>query len=193
MENKNAFTLIELLVSMSIITVVILAAMGIYINVIGTRQKTLGQLNLQEDGQYIMSLIVKDIRAGQVDYDNYPTAACPAINPTTKKTERLCLLDFASSPNQIRYMKETIGDRNVFKRCKGNPCGTYYTITMTDISIERLDFYIDPASDPFTTGSTTYEHPRVTIVLKLKSLIEKTGEKELILQQTVPQRYEYKK
>ncbi len=71
--SKQSFTLIELLVSLSILTVVILAALSIYIKVIGTRQKTLRQLNIQENGQYLMSLIVKDIRAGIVDYSGYGT------------------------------------------------------------------------------------------------------------------------
>ena len=64
---------------------------------------------------------------------------------------------------------------------------------MINISFERLDFYIAPTSNPFTAGSTTYEHPRVTVLLKLRSLREKPGKKELILQQTVPQKYTYRK
>ena len=182
--HDKGFTLIELLVSLSILIMVILAAMGIYIRVLGTREETLGQLNLQEDGQYLMSLLVKDIRAGIVDYDNYGgTLSSPE--------DELLLLDFFS--NQIRYKRELIGSRYVLKRCEGNPCGTYQTITMTNIGIGRLDFYINPTSDPFTAGSTTYSHPRVTIVLKLESLLEGADLREIVLQQTVPQRYTYRK
>ncbi len=196
--NAKGFTLIELLVSLSILVVIVLSAVGIYINIIGTRSKSLGQLNLQEDGQYIMSLIVKDIRAGRIDYTKYGGGACGTINGTTKKVEgttpQLCLLD--SSDNQIRFKKDTISDRGVFKKCSNADCSSdanYQTITMTNLGVERLDFYINPATNPFTAGSVLYTHPRVTIILKLKSLIEKPGQKQIILEQTVPQRYELKK
>ncbi len=212
--SANGFTLIELLVSLSILVVVILSAVGIYINIIGTRSKSLGQLNLQEDGQYIMSLIVKDIRAGKIDYDSYGAGnGCGIIDAGTKKVEddsslrvaKLCLLDFSATPNKIRYkicLDPNNTNRSVLERCKGTACATdncplsgddYQTITMANLGVERLDFYINPATNPFTAGSVIYTHPRVTIILKLKSLIEKPGEKQIILEQTVPQRYELKK
>jgi len=193
--SKQSFTLIELLVSLSILVVAILAALGIYINVIGTRQKTLGQLNIQEDGQYLMSLIVKDIRAGMIDYDNYGAIGSPE--------DELLLLNL--SGDQIRYRISVgtpitdgacDGNRCTLERCENSDCSldaNYQTITMVNISFERLDFYINPTSDPFTHGSTTYEHPRVTVLLKLSSLREKPGEKQLVLQQTVPQRHTYRK
>jgi len=193
--SKKSFTLIELLVSLSVLVVAILAALGIYINVIGTRQKTLGQLNIQEDGQYLMSLIVKDIRAGIVDYDNYGAIGSPE--------NELLLLNL--SGDQIRYRISDLtpitdgsceGDRCTLERCENSDCSVddnYQTITMINISFERLDFYINPTSNPFTAGSTTYEHPRVTVLLKLRSLRERPGEKQLILQQTVPQKYTYRK
>jgi len=174
-----SFTLIELMVSMSLLVVAILATLGIYLRIIGSQEKTLGQLNIQEDGQYLMSLIVKDIRAGIIDYNNYP-------NPLDSPEDELLLLDY--SGNQIRYKTDLTGSGNC-----ASTRSNFQTITMTNVSVERLDFYISPLSDPFTAGSITYEHPRITVVLKLKSLIEKTGERELVLQQTVPQRHTERK
>ncbi|MDD3102405.1 MAG: four helix bundle protein [Patescibacteria group bacterium] len=214
--SNKGFTLIELLISLSILVVVILSAVGIYINIIGTRSKSLGQLNLQEDGQYIMSLIVKDIRANKIDYDEYGDSDekdCGIINVSTLKVgdntssrvAKLCLLDFSATPNKIRYKRcldPNNANRGVLKICRGVDCttndcpstgDTYQTITMANLGVERLDFYINPFTNPFTAGSITYIHPRVTIILKLKSLIEKPGEKQIILEQTVPQRYELKK
>jgi len=191
--SPQSFTLIELIVSMALIVTAVLAAMGIYMKVIGTREKTLGQVNIQEDGQYLMGMIVKDIRGGLIDYSNY-------IEPLASPEEKLLLLDFLE--NQVRYKTDLSGSgicalaRCSIKRCKNVDCSyedNFQSITMTNVSVERLDFYIIPTSNPFTTGSTSYVHPRITIVLKLKSLIEKIGEKQLTLQQTVPQRYTYRK
>ena len=196
--NDKSFTLIELMVSLSILIIAVLAALSIYVNVIGTRQKTLGELNIQEDGQYLMSLIVKDIRAGMVDYSSYGSVL-------SSPEHELFLLD--SSGNQIRYkVTDTTPivngacaaiDRHcTLERCENSDCSietNYQTITMTNISLERLDFYITPTTDPFTAGSTDYKQPRVTVLLKFKSLIERTGENPLVLQQTVPQKYTYRK
>ena len=50
---KQSFTLIELLVSLGIISIVILLVVGIYVYVIGSREKTLGQTDLQQEGQLL--------------------------------------------------------------------------------------------------------------------------------------------
>jgi len=188
--NDKGFTLIELMVSLSILVVVILSAMGIYLRVIGTREQSLGDLNIQEEGQYIIGLIIKNIRAGQIDYSSY-------LGGLGIPENELMLLDF--SDDEIRYKSDLdssgncVKDRCILQRCKGNPCGDYEDITMTDISIERLDFYVYPISDPFTAGSESYNHPCTTVVLKLKSLAQSSTTAEIVLQQTVSQRYTHKK
>ena len=193
-DNKKAFTLIELVVSLGILVLVILSAMGIYLRVIGTREQSLGDLNIQEEGQYIMGLIVKDIRAGVIDYDSYGEALA---NPE----EKLWLLDLSSPANQIRYRSDLASsgncseDRCVLERCKNVSCGEsdYQEITMSEVSLERLDFYIRPFENPFVPGSEIYSHPRITVVLELKSMIEATGPAEIVLQQTVSQRHTLRK
>ncbi|MBL7054002.1 prepilin-type N-terminal cleavage/methylation domain-containing protein [Patescibacteria group bacterium] len=189
---STAFTLIELMVSLGILVMIILATMGVYIHVIGTREKTLGQLDIQRDGHYLMNLIVKDVRAGMIDYDNYGAASDCGEIAVDGLIDKLCLLDFSSSSNEIRYKKEVeSATRNILERCEATTCTSehYDSITMSDNTIARLDFYIKPIANPFYSGSTVYKHPRVTIVLTLESLVEKPGMKELVLQQTVPQRY----
>ncbi|MCF7907237.1 hypothetical protein K9K85_03095 [Patescibacteria group bacterium] len=190
----KAFSLIELVVSLGILVLVILSAMGVYLRVIGTREQSLGDLNIQEEGQYIMGLIVKDIRAGVIDYDGYGVAL---DNPE----DELWLLDLSSPANQIRYRSDLTAsgdcsvDRCILERCKETSCGEsdYEEITMSEVSLERLDFYVRPFEDPFVSGSETYVHPRVTVVLELKSMIEATGPAEIVLQQTVSQRHTLRK
>jgi four helix bundle protein len=191
---SKAFSLIELVISLGILVLVILAAMGVYLRVIGTREQSLGELNIQEEGQYIMGLIVKDIRAGVIDYDSYGVALS---NPE----DELWLLDLSSSANQIRYRSDLTasGDCSVerckLERCKKIACGEsdYEEVTMNEVSLERLDFYIRPFEDPFVSGSEIYVHPRVTVVLGLKSMMEATGPAEIVIQQTVSQRYTLRK
>lgn len=188
---QKSFTLIELMASVGVLVVAILGAMGIYLNIIGTRQKTLGQLNIQGDGQYLMSLMVKDVRRARVDYSKY-------VAGIDEPEDELYLLD--SDDQQIVYRSESVSGRSFLKRCYDsvfncNDDANYKSITMANVSIEQLDFYITPTSNPFSAGSVEYIHPRVTILLKLKAITEpeKIGEKQLILQQTVPQRYQERK
>ncbi len=191
--NKKAFTLIELMVSLSILVLVILAAMAIYLRVIGTREKTVGQLNIQEDGQFLMTLIAKDVRANQIDYDNYGDY-CSSITDSNTAVGELCL-ENVSETQEIIYKKETQGDIDVIKKCQATNCtdSDFSTISMSKLEVKRFDIYIKPDSEPFTAGSTSYVHPRATIVLKLESLLEKDPPKPLILQQTIPQRYGFRK
>ncbi len=192
----KGFTLIELMVSLSILVLVILAAMAIYLRVIGTRSKTLGQINIQEDGQFLMSLIAKDIRSNQIDYENYG-AYCDTIpSEVNIAVDQLCLENFTTG-EEIIYKTTTEGADNsvVVSRCQAADCqdGDFSPITMSKLEVARLDFYIRPSSQPLTAGSTDYTHPRATIVLRLESLLEKDPPSPLTLQQTIPQRYGFRK
>ncbi len=191
--NPKAFTLIELMVSLSILVLVILAAMAIYLRVIGTREKTVGQLNIQEDGQFVMTVIAKDIRANQIDYDNYGGYCDPIVDSNTA-VEQLCLKNI-SETEEIIYKTAIQGDIGVIQRCQSANCTDedFSTISMSKLEVQRFDVYIKPASEPFTAGSIEYTHPRATVVLKLKSLLEKDPPSPLVLQQTVPQRYGFRK
>ena len=192
---KKSFTLIELMLSLGILVLVILSAMGVYLRVIGTREQSLGDLNIQEEGQYIMGLIVKDVRAGQIDYDNYGVIDSPE--------NKLFLINYLGDQIRYRVSPSTpiengscTTNRCILEKCEDNDCSAqsdYEGITMANVSLERLDFYINPTNSPFTAGSENYNHPCVTVVLKLKSLTQSSTTAEIVLQQTVSQRYTKRK
>jgi len=200
--NDKSFTLIELMVSLGLLVTVIMVSLSIYVKVIGTKEKTIGQINIQSDGQYIIGLMVKDVRFGTIDYDNYGVLGSCGPIAANGLVDTLCLVDIESS-KIIRYKSDLTasGDcepnRCVLQRCENETACSYpddyKSITMGDVSLERLDFYINPTINPFTAGSTIYVQPHVTVVLKLKSLIEKIGEKQMVIQQTIPQRQSYRK
>ena len=183
--SRFSFTVIELLVSITIINVIILTAVGIYMLAIGSRQKTISQTTLQQEGQYIMSLIAKDIRSSKVNYSAYGGAIS---NPTAT----LALLDLTVTPAaNVSYFRELAGSQYFLKKQIG--AGPAQAVTANDINVERLDFYIYPTTDPIVHGSTTFENPKVTIVIKLKSLKERPGQSTLTLQQTILQKWLEKK
>ncbi|MCX7778908.1 MAG: hypothetical protein N2259_01525 [Patescibacteria group bacterium] len=168
--NKSSFTLVEMLTSVSIIAFVFLAATGIYTFSIGSQRKSAELSSLQQEANYLLSIIAKDIRAGLVDYLHYgsqipsPTSTLALINYQTNQT-----VVYSFSSNKIMKNVGGSGDQ---------------PLTSSEVEVTDLKFYISPSQDPFTSNATTRIQPRVTIVLELKAKGQVFS-----LQQTVIQRY----
>jgi type II secretory pathway pseudopilin PulG len=182
-----SFTLIELLVSLGIIVFVIIIATGIFVYTLGGQQKTTAIINLQQDGQYLISMIAKDVRDNWLDYSYYSSLTTPE--------DELALVDDPDSP-QTHYVYRYNSNAFCVEKCvQSTPCqsGNFYTLTMTDVKVSKLDFYIEPTTNPFTYGVNILTVPRVTVVLELRSTKERFSGKQLRLQETIPQRREEKK
>ena len=186
----GGFTLIEMIVSMSIIVVVVITAVSIYVYSIGSQEKISATTKLQQDAQFILETMAKNIRQYQIDYSSYS-------DPIPQPTSTLLLID--SADNRIQYR------RNPTTCTKSNPCriekcaksgscadADFHPVSMSDVSIARLDFYIQPDSNPFISGATSYQNPIVTIIMELKSYKERFGECRVKVQETIPQRYQKK-
>jgi len=184
----SSFTLIELLVSVGIIVFVIIISVGIYVYTLGSQQKNTSVVNLQQDAQYLMSMIAKDVRNNWLDYDYY--------NQITTPEDELALVDNLVSP-QNYYAYRYDSENNAVKRCQksGARCqeGDFATLTMTNVKVKKLDFYLEPNTNPFTYGINILTPPRVTIVIELGPKIERWGQRGLQIQGTVQPRGEEKK
>ncbi len=189
-EKAGGFSFIELLVSLGIIIIVIVVAISIYVYTLGGQQKSTVAANLQQDGQYLLSMIAKDIRNNRVDYNSYTT---PISNPVYT----LYLVD-DSSPTYTYYAYRYNALQSRVENCReksGSQCqdNDFKPVSMTDVKVSRFEFYIEPVTDPFTSEMTIVTLPRVTSILELYSEKERFGEKRLHLQETVPQRVEEKR
>jgi len=189
----TGFTLVELLVSLAIITLIVIAAAGIYIYALGSQQKTTANIDLQEDGQNLLTLIAKDIRANHLDYGYYPSST-----PSSPEDELALIDDTDSNPaNYVYYTYKYVAVDKSIERCQktGSRCeeADFATLTMADVKVEKLDFYIYPLTDPYATGTANITSVRVTTALDLSSQKERFGQKYVRLQETVISRYEEKK
>jgi prepilin-type N-terminal cleavage/methylation domain-containing protein len=187
--SKQGFTLIEMLVSIGILAVIIVIAVGIYVYAIGSQQKSTANANLQEDGQNILSMISKDLRATRVDYSFYG-GAIPSPTSTLALVD-----DYSSATTSIVYTYNSAAKQ--VKRCKqvSAACdapGKFEVMNMTNVLVQRLDFYISPSSSPYTTGVVDITSTRVTIIMDLTAQQERFGQKAIRLQQTINPRYELK-
>ncbi len=163
-----------------------MAVMGIYLYSFSTQQKSLGTLNIQEDGQFLMNIITQDIRTGTVKYDYYPSGQVHAANGSTST------LALTVGTSTIVYQRVPSGSISVIQRSNDGG-STFQTMTMSTLNIKKMDFRVYPITDPAVTSSTTYYTPRVTVVLELDSTREKVGDRSARLQQTVPQRFNTRK
>lgn len=190
--NDDGFTLVELLVSVGIIVILMLSAVGIYVYSINSQQRTMVITNLQEDGQLILDLIAKDVRTNNVDY-LYWNNSCPASGSCMVLTDGIQRIIYRrfSEPGVLQRVECAPEDNDC--TCESTMVD-FQTINMTDVKVDGFTVYTSPPCDPFGDRATYYRVPQTTIVLKLTSnrYKQKIGSYSLLLQQTVPQRFQEK-
>ena len=165
-KNPSGFTLVEMLVASAVFVIIVTIITAIFVLGIGSQRKIIQEVNIQQEAQRIMQIMSKKIRKSLIDYDYY-------AGSLTRPEDELAFKD----PKIIYRLNNKILEQSTDGI-------NWYSLTMTKIEIERLDFYIYPSQDPFDPVNPQNIQPRVTIVMKISS-----GEKEIILQQTVPQRF----
>lgn len=182
--HNKGFTLIELLVSVGILIMVVLISTGIYVYTVGGQQKNVVTVNLQQEGQYLLSMMSKDIRENCLDYDYYITTL-----PVPVYT--LALANSYDSPQTYYAYRYNLPGRLV-ERCQktSSRCtaaSDFAPITMKDVKVDILSFYISPLTNPSTYGVAYAIPPRITTVLELRSL-DRFGVRRLRLETMVMQR-----
>ena len=170
--NSHGFTLVEMLVASAIFIIIVTIVTSIFAIGVGSQRKITREVNIQQEAQMIMEIMSKKIRKSLIDYDYSYTA--DGDDGIIDSEIELVLKD----PKIIYRLNNKVLEQSIDG---GN---TWYPITMTKVEIKDLDFYIYPSEDPFNPENPQNIQPRVTIVMKITS-----GEKEMILQQTVPQRF----
>lgn len=168
---RSGFTLIETLVSITIISFILLAAAGIYTFSIGLQKKSQELASLEQEANYVLNLMSKDIRASMVDY-SYPDYDPEIPFPTSV----LALKNYFTNQEIVYFLD----NKKIMKKIDENDA---QPLTSNEIETENLQFYILPTTDPFINSSGT-THPRITIVLELKS-----DSRKFNFQQTIIQRY----
>ncbi len=201
-----SFSLIEMMVSVSIMSILIISAVGIYIYVIGPQQKIIAAANLQQDGQLVMSVLAKDIRQDLINYDYYAGGITNPVNVLALKNSESTdgypyviykkgLANGSDCSSSVCYvLKCKLSSYN--QACNSSSCpdcaGNFFPVSSSDVFVRLLNFYITPTSNPFGYGSIIYNIPRATIILELKGLREKTGERLLRMEETISNRYNEK-
>ena len=203
MKSKNGFTFIEFIISLGIFAMVVIIILGVYINVTRVVVENQAQIELNQDGQIILNSMIKDIRRCEVAYQLYKPGGIPS---GTKVVNFLLLKetsDATSTVNYIAYRSCTSQGVAQIQKCyeTDNTCdldescdeeSEFKTLTAPFITADRLDFHINPNYNPFVeTLGKKKAHPRITTVIKLRSIRSTKKPHELILQQTDYQKADY--
>ena len=183
-KKQQGFTLMEVLISSSIFVIVVLSSLSIYSIVFKTSQKTIALTRIQQEAQFMIQVLVKKIRTSVVDYDYYAD-----YTPEGKGLVPILVLKDAADS---RYYFKQIGNGLGVYTGASSPTedSDYNIIPATNITIESLEFYINPIINPFASlDNPPTSQPYVMLVMKLLANKAKQSA-TLNVQQVVPQRSE---
>ena len=102
-DDRSGFTLIEILVSLAIFTSALVMISGIFVFSTRAQQKTAVIERVQGDARYAMEAMVREIRAGSIDYARYNNA-------------------ITIVPEEVLYLKSSAGEELTFFKgpCEGD-------------------------------------------------------------------------
>jgi type II secretory pathway pseudopilin PulG len=170
--NSDGFTLVEMLVASAVFIVIVTTVTAIFVLGINLQRRATRGVTLQQEAQMVMSSMSKKIRKSLIDYDYSGYEG-----NLTEPEDELALRD----PKIIYRLNNKILEQSTDEI-------NWAAVTSAKVEVKRLNFYIYPLEDPFDPLNPQNIQPRVTIVMKLAS-----DDQEIILQETIPQRFSERK
>lgn len=177
---NSGFTLLEMVIALGVFIILFSLALGIYSYSIKAEQRTIQVSKLQKEAQLIMEIMTKQIRRCKIDYEYYGGSV-----DTLNGESELALLDRNNNPVVFSFNSTDQTIEVCTEDCSGS--GIFTPIPSQDIFINSLNFFISPATNPFSLSAPPSELPTVTIVMDL--INTRAGSTQnLLVQQTIPQR-----
>lgn len=177
------FTLIELLVSLSLLSVVIVVAVGLLLTTNAEVKQSRAQRRVMDNVSFALEHMSRSITYGR-DFSCFAggiPASCPF---STGGTQTLSFSGtYLGLSTTITYERRINGSsgRGYISRSTGG--GSFVPITDENIDIEELTFYVYHA-EPFSVDP---QQPRVTIAIRGVSYASKTPQ-PFFIQTTLSQR-----
>lgn len=175
LKKQLGFTLMETVIVLGIFSIATTYSISIFVQSNTVQKRTANIQRLISDARYVVEVMAREVRMGTIDY-TFDQYTLPLDNPENF----LAILDEDNQPVRFRRFEVEVG-RWAVQICLGNDIfcnndNNWQDITPDDLTVERLDFYISPAKDPFSwqddiLGYWFDQQPIVTIVLETKSLL----------------------
>ncbi|MFA6512316.1 MAG: prepilin-type N-terminal cleavage/methylation domain-containing protein [Patescibacteria group bacterium] len=206
-KGEKGFTLLELLIVTAIFALTVVLAVDIFIVLTKLQRKTFTSQRLQGDARFVMELIAKDVRLGQIDYEFYDQLSSLygiTIDLTTS-TNLLALRD--AQGESIVYRRadlqgDTLWDEPLGNEwndpsgpalevcigdCISNTNSVWESITPEGIKVVSTHFFITPSVTPFVPVAGVFandEQPKVLIQIGTQGEGFTTEEQGFIFLQT---------
>jgi prepilin-type N-terminal cleavage/methylation domain-containing protein len=166
----RGITLMELLVVMGIFSLTVALTSSIFLLSNQAQRRVLAITAAQADLRFTLEAIVREVRAGAIDYGTYEAAGGIQI-----PAESLILR--SASGSRLEFYAETspaVCPSGVAKCLAVRVDGVSQSVTSSGILLEDLTFFITPQADPYSIdeASGLYkadEQPLVTLAMKIKT------------------------
>ncbi|MDP3057829.1 MAG: prepilin-type N-terminal cleavage/methylation domain-containing protein [bacterium] len=174
--NEKGISLVELVVAVSVFSMVITAASGIFINALKAQKTIVAKQNVADNLRYIMEFMVKEMRMAQTDTVNPDlTFNDGAATPVTVKNGRFTKISFKNmSSSSIVYDFDSVNSKILRNDFGGT--GGAQAISSDEVLITDLKFMVNNWN--LTTGPAAAA-PFITIWIKAKAKSGAGGETEL--------------
>lgn len=169
---RAGFTIMETVLVLGIFSIATTYAIGIFVQSNTVQKRTANIQRLTADARYVLEVMAREVRMGTIDY-SYNGYTLPLVGPQTV----LAIKDEDNQP--LRFRRAESNGRFAVQVCSGNDLyclvpANWLDITPSDLTVERLAFYLAPPDNPFSWQLPDYyydEQPRATIILETKSLV----------------------
>ena len=181
LRNQRGYTIVELITAMTIFSVVVVVAVGGFVAVQRTSQKTAAQRKVQQDTRTNLEQLARQIRAGRIDYGFYAKAVNTndiRCNLTGRRMLAMFVSDATSSvPKRVFYFYDA-GAKRLYSLTSAdltdnpdcaNVVGSADKVDQLaeDVTLNDLQFFVLPTRnplDPTQSDIIKNTHPRVTVL-----------------------------
>lgn len=168
-KNSRGFTFVEVLVSLGIFATATTIVAATFASAYNVERRSLSYRVVQENTEFILEFLGKEIRNGRIDYSAY-NAQPLGNNPV----DELHLVYRGTT-----YKERIFLDGSTVKIDREQPGGSYpgtpIALSSSEVIIEELRFYIRPFDECTESSGDCDGQQRVTVVLKVTSSPEVTS------------------
>lgn len=156
--NQSGFTLVEILIATAIFVITLVLALDIFMVVVRDQFTEIQRKQVEDEVLYIFGALTANIDHENIDYSAYTS---------------LPLTDALYMDDNGSMKLIALGSNPIISADSDKMYVTDYStiapLTGEHTSIESLQFYVYPSSDPNDTSSATYTNNQSTIVIYIKA------------------------
>jgi prepilin-type N-terminal cleavage/methylation domain-containing protein len=182
-QDRTGVSLIELLVAMSVFTIMMLSATGIFQYIIEGQRSALAAQNTQESLRYVMELFAKQIRSAERDLtgvcNDVPDTDVFAV--TTNADGDVLNFKYVNSLDESECLSYYLNGETLMVDKQDVASGISYSAAATPAKIRLTDL-------KFIAVDNALSQPRVTINLDAEALGKQMHKQSLKLQTTISSR-----